>query len=45
MVVEWLTEQDDVIKPLLRGDPRRGLALSPAPAGAGPEYVYTHVSM
>jgi len=31
-----LTEHDDVIKPLLRGAPRQGLALGPAPARAGP---------
>jgi len=31
-----LTEHDDVIKPPLRGAPRLGLALGPAPARAGP---------
>jgi len=31
-----LTEQDDVITLLLRGAPRLGLALGPAPARAGP---------
>jgi len=31
-----LTEHDDVIKSLLRGTPRLGLALGPAPARAGP---------
>jgi len=31
-----LTEHDDVITPLLRGAPRLGLALGPAPARAGP---------
>jgi len=31
-----LTEHDDVIKPLLRGAPRLGLALGPAPARADP---------
>jgi len=30
-----LTEHDDVIKPLLRGASRLGLALGPAPAKAG----------
>jgi len=38
-----LTEHDDVITPLLRGAPRLGLALGPAPARAGPapsiEYI------
>jgi len=33
-----LSEHDDVIKPLLRGAPRLGLALVPAPARAGPVY-------
>jgi len=28
---------DDVITPLLRGAPRLGLALGPAPARAGPD--------
>ena len=32
-----LTEHDDVIKPPLRGAPRLGLALGPAPARASPE--------
>jgi len=32
-----LTEHDDVMKPLLRGAPRLGLALGPAPARAGPD--------
>jgi len=31
-----LTEHDDVITPLLRGAPRLGLALGPAPARADP---------
>jgi len=31
-----LSEHDDVIKPLLRGALRLGLALGPAPARAGP---------
>jgi len=31
-----LTEHDDVIKSLLRGAPRLGLVLGPAPARAGP---------
>jgi len=33
--VARLTDHDDVITPLLRGVPRLGLALSPAPARAG----------
>jgi len=35
-IVTWLTEYDDVIKPLLRGAPHLGLALGPAPARASP---------
>jgi len=35
-----LTEQDDVIKLLLIGAPRLGLALGPAPARAGPAGVH-----
>jgi len=31
-----LTDQDDVITPLVRGAPRLGLALGPAPARASP---------
>jgi len=31
-----LTEQDDIIIPLLRGAPHLRLAMSPAPAGASP---------
>jgi len=31
-----LTEHDDVITPLVRGAPRLGFALGPAPARAGP---------
>ena len=31
-----LTEHDDIMKLLLRGAPRLGLALGPASAGAGP---------
>jgi len=34
-----LTEHDDVIKSLLRGVPRPGLALGPASARAGPDVV------
>jgi len=33
-IVQRLTEHDDVIKPLLKGGPRLGLALGPAPARA-----------
>jgi len=36
-IVTRLTEHDDVIKSLLRGAPRPGLALGPASAGAGTE--------
>jgi len=36
MVITRVTEHDDVITPLLRGPPRLGLALCPAPAKAGP---------
>jgi len=35
-VVIRLTEHDDVIKQLIRGAPRLGLALGSAPARAGP---------
>jgi len=35
-----LTEQDDVIKSLLRGAPCPGLALGPASARAGPDHPY-----
>jgi len=38
MILTRLTEHDDVIKSLLRGAPRLGLALGPAPARAGPGY-------
>jgi len=31
-----LAEHNDIITPLIRGAPRLGLALGPAPAGAGP---------
>jgi len=34
-----LTEHDDVITPLLRGAPRLGLALGPAPAKAGAAHI------
>jgi len=37
-IVTRLTEHDDVIKSLLRGDPRPGLALGPASARAGPDH-------
>jgi len=37
-MVTRLTEHDDVIKSLLRGAPRLGLALGPAPARAGPDH-------
>jgi len=37
-IVTRLTEHDDVNKSLLRGAPRPGLALGPAPARAGPAY-------
>jgi len=37
--IAQLTEHDDVIKPLLRGAPRLGLALGPAPERAGPENI------
>jgi len=36
-VVEWSTEHDDIIMPLLRGVPRLRLALGPASAREGPE--------
>jgi len=39
-VIVRLTEQDDVITPLLRGAPRLGLALGPALAKAGPECLH-----
>jgi len=35
-IVTRLTEHDDVIKSLLRGAPRLGLALGPSSARAGP---------
>jgi len=35
-MVTRLTDRDDVIKSLLRGAPRIGLALGPASARAGP---------
>jgi len=35
-IVTRLTEHGDVIKSLLRGTPRLGLALDPAPARTGP---------
>jgi len=35
-IVARLTEHDDVIKSLLKGTPRLGLALGPASARAGP---------
>jgi len=34
-----LTEHDDIMTPLLRGSPRLGLALGPAPARAGPAFT------
>jgi len=37
-VAQW-TEHDDFIKPLLRGAPRLGLALGPAPFQSSPEGV------
>jgi len=36
--ISRLPERDDVIKPLLRGAPRLGLASGPVPARAGPEH-------
>jgi len=38
-VMARLTERDDVTTPLLRGAPRLGLALGPAPARAGHVYM------
>ena len=39
MIVARLTERDDVTKSLLRGAPRLGLVLGPAPARAGPDDI------
>ena len=41
MIVTRLAEHDDVIKSLLRGAPRPGLASGPAPAGASPVHDAT----
>jgi len=42
-IVTQLTEHDDVIKSLLRGAPRLGLALAPAPARAGPDHSLFYI--
>jgi len=39
-----LTEHDDVIKTLLRGTPRLGLALGPAPARVSPELTALQIT-
>jgi len=44
-IVTRLTEDDDVIKLLLRRVPRPGLALGPAPARAGPDHSVSKVSV
>jgi len=38
-VIARLTDHDGVITPLVRGAPRLGLALGPAPARAGPGWM------
>jgi len=42
-IVTWLTEYDDIIKPLLRGAPRLGLALALHLLGPALLAVYTKI--